>query len=309
MSNAIYPEYPLVTVVIPTYNRLLLVQQAIASVLGQTYGNWELIIVDDGSGDDTVKIIRSIPDPRIRVLELPHCGNIAVLRNSGVKAGSGEWLAFLDSDDIWVPQKLEIQLRTLQDGQRWGYGRFELMNEKMQPIPNKVGKYRALSGWIIKEVLTCEASVNIGTLIVKRSLFNEVGCFNIESRLICREDYEFVLRLALRAETVATSELLARIREHTGRTTSVFDDGNERTAFVYGHFMRTQHDAALVKIARRRRAYEFAEIAIKRIRQKKYLPATRQLAKALIHGDKWRHILSAIRRGFSTGQENKKEII
>src|SRR5579872_6073093 len=201
---------PFITIVIPTYNRLPLVRQAIESVLRQTYGNWELIIVDDGSGDDTVKTIRSIPDSRIRVLELPHCGNIAVLRNTGVKAGSGKWLAFLDSDDIWVPQKLEMQLRTMQAGHRWSYGRFELMNEKMQPIPNKDGKYRAFSGWIIREVLTCEASVNIGTLIVERSLFNEVGCFNPESRLICREDYEFVLRLALHAETVASPELLAR---------------------------------------------------------------------------------------------------
>lgn len=300
---------PLITIVIPTYNRLPLVRQAIASVLGQTYGNWELIIVDDGSRDDTVNIIRSIPDSRIRVLQLPHCGNIAVLRNTGVKAGSGKWLAFLDSDDIWMAQKLEMQLCALQDGQRWGYGRFELMNEKMEPIPNKYGKYRAISGWIIREVLTCEASVNIGTVIVERSLFNEVGCFNPEPRLICREDYELVLRLALQAETVATSELLARIREHPGRITSVFDDGNERTAFVYGHFMSTQQDAALVKIARRRRAFEFTEIAIKKIRQKKYLPATRQLVKAFIHGDKWRHILSGIVRGFDAGQENNWEVI
>ncbi len=300
---------PLITIVIPTYKRLPLVRQAIASVLAQTYDNWELIVVDDGSGDDTVKIIRSIPDSRIRVLELAHCGNIAVLRNTGVKAGSGKWLAFLDSDDIWVPQKLEIQLRTLQDGLRWGYGGFELMNEKMQPIPNKDGKYRALSGWIVKEVLTCVASVNLGTLIVERSLFNEVGCFDTDSRLICREDYEFVLRLALHAQTVATWELLARIREHTGRTTSEFDNGNERTAFVYGHFMLTQHDAALVKIARRCQAYEFTEIAKKFFQRKKYLLATRLLAKALIHGDKWRHILSAIRRGFGAGQANNNGII
>jgi glycosyltransferase involved in cell wall biosynthesis len=309
MSNAIFSEFPLVTVVVPTYNRLSLVQQAIDSVLGQTYGNWELIIVDDGSGDGTVKIIRSIPDSRILVLELPHCGNIAVLRNAGVKAGSGAWLAFLDSDDIWVPNKLELQLSMLQEGKRWGYGRYELINEKLQVIPNKEGKYRPLSGWITKEVLTCEASVNMGTLMVERSLFNEVGGFNTEVQLICREDYEFVLRLSLHAETVATPELLARIREHNGRTTSLFDDGNERTVFVYGHFMRTQHDAPLLKIARRQRAYEFTEIAIKRMKQRKYLPATLLLAKAFIQGDKWRHLLSAIRRGFNTSQGNNLELI
>ncbi len=298
---------PLVTVVIPTYNRLSLVQQAIASVSAQTYGNWELIVVDDGSVDDTVKIIRAMPDSRIQVLELPHCGNIALLRNAGVKAGAGEWLAFLDSDDIWVPRKLELQLRMLQEGKRWGYGGFELMNEKMQAIQNKEGKYRPLSGWITKEVLTCEASVNLGTLMVERSLFNEVGGFNTEPLLNCREDYEFVLRLSQRAETVATPELLTRIREHNDRTTTVLDDGNERTAFVYGHFMRTQYDKSLVKIARRQQAYEFTEIAIKRIRQRKYLPAIGQLAKALVHGDKWRHLLSALRRSFDTRQRTNRE--
>src|ERR1700750_1510306 len=101
---------PLVTVVIPTYNRLTLVQQAIASVIAQTYSNWELIIVDDGSDDGTREDIISMNDPRIKLLTKPHVGNIAFLRNAGVDEGSGEWLAFLDSDDLWLPRKLETQL-------------------------------------------------------------------------------------------------------------------------------------------------------------------------------------------------------
>src|SRR5580765_5393661 len=99
---------PLVTVVIPTYNRLALVQQAIASVIAQTYRNWELIIVDDGSDDGTPEAIISINNPRIKLVTKSHVGNIALMRNAGVDEGSGEWLAFLDSDDIWLPQKLEI---------------------------------------------------------------------------------------------------------------------------------------------------------------------------------------------------------
>ncbi len=308
MGNVIFQGHPYITVVIPTYNRRALVKQAVASVVAQSYENWELIVVDDGSTDGTAELIRSIPDNRIRVLELPHCGNIAVLRNIGVNAGSGEWLAFLDSDDIWAPKRLELQLRLLQEGKRWGYGRFELMNEKMETIPNKDGTYQPLSGWITKEVLTCEASVNIGTLMVQRSLFNEVGGFNTAPQLICREDYEFVLRLTLQAETLATPELLTRVREHRGRTTTVFDDGNERTAFVYGYFIRTQQDPALIKIARRQRAYEFAEIAAKRMKQKKYLQAIQQLGKALFHGDNMRHVFSAIRRGFTSPQVNNWEI-
>jgi glycosyltransferase involved in cell wall biosynthesis len=298
--------HPLVTVVIPTYNRLALVQQAVASVVAQTYTNWELIVVDDGSEDGTSKMILSISDPRIKVVEMRHFGNIAVLRNTGAKTGSGEWLAFLDSDDLWIPQKLEIQLQMLlQEGKRWGYGGFELINKEMRAIPNKAGIYRPLSGWISKEVLTTEASVAIGTLLLERTLFEEVGGFNSDPGLLYREDYELVLRLALRAEVLAIPELLLRIREHSGRTTNAFEYGHDRTAFVYEHFIRTHPEKELAKIARRRMAYELAESAVKRIKQRKYSLAFRRLGKASINGDNWWHLLSVVRRGFSISSSSR----
>ena len=75
-------------------------------------------------------------DARIKLLQSRHVGNIALLRNIGVNEASGEWLAFLDSDDIWIPRKLEIQLFfLLQEGKRWGYGGFELMNDDMRHDP------------------------------------------------------------------------------------------------------------------------------------------------------------------------------
>jgi glycosyltransferase involved in cell wall biosynthesis len=101
-------RHPLVTIVIPTYNRATLVQQAIASVIAQTYSHWELMIVDDGSDDGTSEAINAVNDSRIRILKMKHMGNIASLRNIGVKEGTGEWLAFLDSDDILIPRKLGI---------------------------------------------------------------------------------------------------------------------------------------------------------------------------------------------------------
>ena len=292
-------EQPLVTIVIPTYNRLGFVRQAIASVLAQTYTHWELIVVDDGSDDGTADAIRSMNDNRIKLLEMNHSGNIAFLRNTGVKAGSGEWLSFLDSDDLWVPKKLEIQLNNLMSGGRqWGYGGFELMNSEMQPIPNKAGLYRPVSGWIAKEVLSTEASVNIGTLMLKRSLFVEAGGFNEDAELLYREDYELVIRLALKAEVLAVPDLLVRVREHDGRSTSTYHYGNDRTAAVYNRFLQTHPDKELAKIARRRMAGEFAEGAIKGIRERKYSEATRRLWKAFLNGDRWGHLLSVIRRGF-----------
>jgi len=291
---------PLVTVVIPTYKRVALVQHAIASVMAQSYTNWEIIIVDDGSDDGTVEAIHSMNDSRIKVLEMQHVGNIAVLRNAGVRAGSGEWVAFLDSDDEWVPGKLELQINMLlQERKRWGYGRFELMNKEKHTIPNKAGTYRPISGWIVKELLTTEASVNIGTLLLERTLFEEAGGFNGDAKLLYREDYELVLRLAQRAETLALPELLVRVREHEGRSTNAFDYGHDRTASMYDYFIRTHPGKELLKIARRRMAAELTDSAVQRIRNRNYVEAARRLGKALINGDNLRHLLSAIRRGFT----------
>lgn len=285
---------------IPTYNRLLLVQQAIASVVAQTYTNWELIVADDGSDDGTTEAIRSLNNSLISVLHLQHSGNIAITRNAGARAGSGPWIAFLDSDDVWVPRRLEIQIqKLLREGKNWGYGGFELMNKEMRTIPNKAGIFRPLSGWIAKEVLTTEASVAIGTLLLERALFDEVGGFNADPELLYREDYELVLRLSLKAETLAIPDILVRIREHEGRSTNAFEYAHERTASVYEHFIRTHPERALVKIARRRMAGELAESAVKNIKQKKYLLATKILGRAMTNGDRWRHLLSVVRRGFA----------
>ena len=297
MSNT--SANPLVTVVIPTYNRVGLVQQAIASVVAQTYTHWELIIVDDGSNDGTPAAINTIIDSRIRLLTIPHSGNVALLRNTGVYEGTGEWLAFLDSDDLWVPRKLELQLSFLsQEGKRWGYGGFESMNDDMQTIPNKAGQFRPLSGWIIKEVLTTEASVTIGTLMIERTLFREAGGFNEDTELIFREDNELVMRLALKSEALAVPDLLVRIREHKGRATNGFEEGHDRTAAMYEHFIRSRPVKALEKIARKRMAAELAESAKTSFRKKKYGQATTKLAKALINGDTLRHLFSVLRRTF-----------
>lgn len=295
---SILPSSPLISIVIPTYNRVVLLQKAIASVVAQTYTNWELIVVDDGSTDGTAEIIYSIKDSRILLLPLPHAGNIASLRNAGAKAGSGEWIAFLDSDDEWVSNKLEIQLPLLlQEKKRWSYGGYELIDEASQTIPGKYGTFRAVSGWIARPLITTEVAVNIGSLMIERKFFNEVGGFNTAPKLLYREDYELALRLALKAEALAVPGLLVRVREHAQRSTNAFDDGYGQTAFVYQHFLNSHPGNELERLARKRMAYHLAEIAVNCMKNGKYFPATRQLAKAFVNGDSIRHLLSAIRRG------------
>ncbi|HEY2347907.1 MAG TPA: glycosyltransferase family A protein [Puia sp.] len=299
-------QHPLVTIVIPTYNRVDLVQQAVASVIAQTYSNWELMVVNDGSDDGTSDAISLLNDPRVIILNLKHKGNIASLRNTGVKHGSGEWLAFLDSDDIWLPEKLEIQLfQLLQKEKRWSYGGYELMNQDMQGIPDKAGKFIPMSGWIIKEVLTTDASVTIGSLMLERSLFDETGGFNEDAELLFREDYELFIRLALKAEVLAIPELLVRIREHSGRATNAFEYGNERTAAVYEYFLRTNPDRQLARIASRRMAGALAESAVARIRRKEYVEAAGRLWKAFFHGLNGRQLFSVVKRGFTSSSQHR----
>ncbi len=104
----------LVSIIMPSYNTAEYIGEAIASVIAQTYTNWELIIIDDCSTDNTEEVIRSIDDPRIRLLKNPINSGAAVSRNYGLREAKGRWVAFLDSDDQWVPEKLEKQLRFMK---------------------------------------------------------------------------------------------------------------------------------------------------------------------------------------------------
>jgi|GEM_PF-236322 len=296
---------PLISIVIPSYNRVKLLQEAVASVIAQTYTNWELIIVDDGSTDGTKEKIQSLSEQRVQVLSLSHCGNIALLRNAGVRSGSGEWVAFLDSDDIWLPEKLELQLQSLQQFEKlWSYGESEMIDESAQNLPFKTGKHIPLSGWITKELLTNKVSVAIGSLMVQRKLFEELGGFDTNPDLLFREDYELALRLSIKAEAIAVSNLLVRVREHQGRSTNALVDGNKLTAFVYGHFAKTCSDKKLKKIAKRRQLHHMTEMAANSMVRKQYWRSFLQFSRATLGGDKLSHVFSAFRRGISA-QKNK----
>ena len=101
----------MVSVIIPTFNRAYLLGRAVESVLSQTYNNYEIIVVDDGSDDGTGEIIESF-NKRVRFFRIPHSG-VSKARNTGIEKAKGDWISFLDSDDYWLPQKLEKQMTYL----------------------------------------------------------------------------------------------------------------------------------------------------------------------------------------------------
>lgn len=184
-----------VSVVIPTYNRAHLLPRAMRSVLAQTWSDIEVIVVDDGSIDETPDVVRRVRDARVRLIRLDRNGGAARARNEGVRAASGEWVAFLDSDDEWVREMLELQVeRLVREGCHATvvYCQGHLHNEvtgrmtRLYVTPYEGDVFdRLLAGWI---------PVTTSMFLVKRSSLVAVGGF--DERLQCLEDYDLWLRLA-----------------------------------------------------------------------------------------------------------------
>lgn len=212
---------PVVSVVLPTYNRLPLLREAIASVVEQTFGDWELIVADDGSTDDTRGYLAAIADPRVRPIWMEHRGDLTSARSAGLEHARGKWVAFLDSDDLWLPGKLELQLRRLaeQPECRWSYTGYALIDtagaslrERSDLLP------RPVSGYILEPLLRFKVSTPVPTMLVQRSLIEEIGGF--DETIPIHSDYDFALRLAARSKVLALPDSLTLVREHPDRTTA-----------------------------------------------------------------------------------------
>jgi GT2 family glycosyltransferase len=289
---------PLVSITIPTWNRLPLLREAVASVLAQTYPRWELVVADDGSSDGTAEWVRGLDDPRIRVVEAPHTGHMGEVRNRGVAAGTGELVAFLDSDDLWYPRSLERMVTgLLAAGTSWLYGDSELVNERAEPIPMFARGMAPRGGWVQREVLATEVGVNLGALLVRREFFERVGRFSEDPRLRSRGDHELTNRLALHGPAAALPDVLVRVREHPTRTTATHRDGAERTAMVYTLFLEGKPPPELVRVARHCRARHLAAAAARRLANGEYAAGARLAVRAFGDRPLSRHWAGAIVHG------------
>lgn len=129
----------LVSIVMPSYNTGKYIAETITSVLAQTYTNWELLIVDDCSTDDTDAVVAGFSDPRIRYFKNEQNGGAAVSRNRALREARGRWIAFLDSDDVWLPEKLERQIAFMEkNGYSFSYTNYSEIDEASRPLGRRV---------------------------------------------------------------------------------------------------------------------------------------------------------------------------
>ena len=206
---------PRVSVIVPVYERTAFLRAAVESVRAQTEASWELLLVDDGSSAPTLEYLDSIAaPPRIQVLRLPHTGNPAAVRNAGIRAARGAFVALLDSDDAWAPGKLAAQLAGLeQSGRRWGYTAFVHMDAAGQPLgPSPYLPWRAARYAGVEGVARLDSMIALPSVIVERALIDEVGAFDESLRYY--EDYDLWFRLALAAPPHELAEPLTRVRRH-----------------------------------------------------------------------------------------------
>jgi len=189
---------PLFSVVIPTFNNAEFLRKAINSVLNQTYTNFEVIIIDNHSTDHTSELIKGFNDSRLNFYQIKNYGVIALSRNRGVELSSGEWVAFLDSDDYWYPSKLESFSRNLDNNSK--YDVLSSNEYKFNSITGR--KSKLMYGPIIGSKYRClllygNRLSTSATAVRKEFLIKHNIKFNEQKKLITVEDYDYWLQLAL----------------------------------------------------------------------------------------------------------------
>jgi glycosyltransferase involved in cell wall biosynthesis len=247
---------PTVSIILPTFNRPQYIPDTVASIFAQTYRDWELLITDDGSDDDTRAYLQTLVDaPRVRLLQRVHTGRPAVVRNAALREARGIYVAFMDSDDLWMPTKLETQVNCLQsdNSREWSHTGFVLCDRQGndRPMP-------AADGWILKELLEARTVIALPSVVVSRRLLERVGGFD-ESLVMC-EDYDLWLRMAALTRIVAIDEPLTRVRrhgEHYGNSTLALQDGLR----VLDKVLDSSTEADHVASARKARATYAAMLA------------------------------------------------
>lgn len=208
---------PLVSIIIPTYNSAKFLPETIESVLSQSYRNWEMLIVDDGSTDNTLSIARnfSFQDKRMRIFPLGfNYGGPAVPRNYGMKRAQGDYIAFLDSDDLWLPEKLQKQICFLESNRDifWLYSKFIIKSDDNQGI---VASTKSKSGYIFNDLLLHFNIIPILTVVMRNRKENNTYFFDEDKRLVAVEDYGMWLLLAKDEKISFIDEPLAIYRAHS----------------------------------------------------------------------------------------------
>jgi glycosyltransferase involved in cell wall biosynthesis len=228
-----------ISIIIPCYNARPYLEASIGSVLNQETADLELVVVDDGSTDGTPQFVRE-RFPGARLIEQPNQG-VASARNAGIRAARGDWVAFLDADDFWLPRKLQLQLAAAQGNPAvqlicgsWK----EWISSDPGPSPDIIdsalattcdAEFESRARWLYPELLL-DCCVWTSTVLIRRELLTRIGVF--DPSLTIGEDYELWVRASRETEIIHISRPLALYRQHPASITKRVPRENFRALVI-----------------------------------------------------------------------------
>lgn len=223
-NNLNTASQPLVSVVMNCYNSAQYLREAIDSVFAQTYQNWEIVFWDNRSTDASAEIFNGYSDPRLRYCLAPEHSKLGKARNLAVAQAKGDWICFLDCDDVWLPEKLEQQIAIIASEDSdlgFVYGQMLVLDEcgeseskwsaRLRKYTKKTLLSRLPEGQILEKLLMVNF-VPLLTAIVNRELYHEVG--GISEHFEQAEDYELFIKIAARKKVRAVQSVVALYRVH-----------------------------------------------------------------------------------------------
>jgi glycosyltransferase involved in cell wall biosynthesis len=281
---------PFVSVVIPTHNRSRLLRMTLRTALWQRGVDLEVLVVDDGSTDDTSTNLRSIGDPRVRVLRHDTPRGVSTARNRGIEEARGEWVAFLDDDDLWAPDKLAYQITAAEDRAAWAYAGAVKIDAEQKitggtapPAPSDV--VRALPQ---RSLIPGGCS----GVIVTREMLSQAGGF--DPRLVNLADWDLWIRLARTGRPACAYEPLIGYRLHAGQSSLDVD-----LIVTEAAVLESKYGIALDRGA----LHHY--LAYRSLRAGKRRDARKHFALAIVHGET-RPIATDVIRSLARGRSFRR---
>jgi glycosyltransferase involved in cell wall biosynthesis len=265
----------------PTYNRLEHLRAAIASVHAQTFRDWEIVIVDDGSDEVTREFLGGLQDSRTTVVLGAHTGVPAAARNRGIAHARGTFIAFLDSDDRWAPDKLERQLDLMRSApaRRWSYTAVRRIDAEGRVLGPARVAWVPHSGSILEQVLRIEAQIAMPTVIAEAAFVRELGGFDEQLRMI--EDYDLWARMAMTSEVSVDREPSTDVRNHGEQLTLDRAGKLAGWAAFYAKMEALVPSAQLRQLCRARRGEHVLLLAAEHARTRDWTSMRRTLGAAV----------------------------